>query len=133
MFLNSAATTMVVGNHIAASCALQAALATCFGFSLRGRPNRPARQCAGKPENNQNDKNQSKDAAKPGSAVTAMSIVAPAAAQQDNHKDNQQNRHHERYFLFELTTKPPSPRSSLDFFSHNIKAREPSGSQTWRS
>jgi hypothetical protein len=54
----------------------------------------PARQCADKPENKQDDEHQAENAAHARRAISAMGVVAASAAQQENQKDNQKNREH---------------------------------------
>src|SRR4029077_740929 len=54
-------------------------------------------QCAGKPKNDQDDEHQPKNAAESCPAIAAMSVIAATAAQQNDNKNDQQNRHHDRF------------------------------------
>jgi hypothetical protein len=68
-------------------------------LSLRRRPD-CARQRAGEPENDENDKHQPEHAAESSPAISPVSIIAAPAAQQNDDKNDQQNRRDDGFPFF---------------------------------
>jgi hypothetical protein len=90
---------------------LAAVLDTAETRYLRRRPDWSAGQGSGEPEHNKNNKHQSENAAQSSPAVSPVGVIAATASQQNHDKNDQQNRHHDRFsFFFELTIMPRLPR-----------------------